>query len=69
MTTDYLDVLPQALAAKYLGINENTLRCWRREGFGPVYFRAGAKVIRYRKVDLDKWINERLTEPASKVAQ
>ncbi len=65
MTTDYSDVLPQAQASKYLGIAENTLRGWRREGIGPTYFRAGEKLIRYRRVDLDQWIAARLTEPTA----
>jgi len=47
-------------AGKYVGISEASLRLWRSEGRGPRYFRAGAKLIRYRKSDLDAWINSRL---------
>jgi predicted DNA-binding transcriptional regulator AlpA len=69
MTTDYSDVLSQAQASRYLGVNEGTLRGWRREGFGPKYYRAGTKLVRYRRVDLDQWINDRLTEPTAQAAK
>jgi predicted DNA-binding transcriptional regulator AlpA len=51
-------------AAHYLGISEAALRLWRSRGEGPRHFRAGEKLIRYRKADLDGWIESRLSEPA-----
>jgi excisionase family DNA binding protein len=50
-------------AASYLGISEAALRLWRSEGRGPRFFRAGEKLIRYRRADLDSWIEARLSEP------
>lgn len=50
-------------AAKYVGISEGALRLWRAEGKGPRYFRAGEKLVRYRRTDLDNWIEERLNQP------
>ena len=50
-------------AARYVGVTQATLRFWRSRGEGPRYFRAG-KLIRYRRVDLDSWIEERLSTPA-----
>lgn len=55
-------------AAKYLGVSHGSLRGWRakdaREGTqtAPVFYLAG-KQVRYRKVDLDNWISERLSRP------
>jgi len=49
-------------AARYLGISEAALRLWRSRGEGPRYFRAGEKLVRYRLVDLDSWIEARLIE-------
>ena len=49
-------------AARYLGVSSGTMRFWRAEGKGPRYFRAG-KLIRYRGVDLDLWIESRLSAP------
>jgi excisionase family DNA binding protein len=50
-------------AASYLGISEAALRLWRSEGRGPSFFRAGEKLIRYRRADLDLWIEARLRRP------
>lgn len=50
-------------AARYVGISEAALRLWRAEGRGPRHFKAGEKLIRYRKADLDSWIESRLSEP------
>jgi predicted DNA-binding transcriptional regulator AlpA len=50
-------------AAKYLGISEAVLRLWRSENRGPRYFRAGTKLVRYCGVDLDSWIEARLSAP------
>ena len=55
-------------AARYLGISEAALRLWRSRGEGPRYFRAGDKLVRYRRADLDSWIESRLSEPKPNVA-
>jgi predicted DNA-binding transcriptional regulator AlpA len=52
-------------AARYLGISEAALRLWRSRAEGPRYFKAGEKLIRYRRADLDSWIEARLCEPGS----
>jgi excisionase family DNA binding protein len=56
-------------AGKYVGISEAALRLWRAEGRGPRYFRAGEKLVRYRRADLDAWIEARLSNaPAASAA-
>jgi excisionase family DNA binding protein len=50
-------------AARYLGISEAALRLWRSEDKGPRYFKAGEKLVRYRRADLDAWIEARLCAP------
>jgi predicted DNA-binding transcriptional regulator AlpA len=52
-------------AAKYLGVSESVLRLWRAEGRGPRHFKAGVKLVRYRRVDLDSWIEARLSAPVA----
>lgn len=47
-------------ASRYLGISEAALRLWRGAGAGPAYFRAGERLIRYRRADLDAWIERRM---------
>ena len=51
-------------ASAYLGCSESVLRLWRSQNQGPRYFRAG-KLVRYRRADLDAWIEARLCEPES----
>lgn len=44
-------------AAIYLGLSPYTLEKWRTQGIGPRFVRLGAKAIRYRKSDLDAFID------------
>lgn len=69
MSEELESPLKEKQAARYIGVNDTTLRMWRYSGTGPRYFKPGDKLIRYRKVDLDQWINERLTEPTARAAQ
>ncbi len=55
------NALSEREAARYVGVSPSVFRLWRAEGSGPVYFRAGSKLIRYRRVDLDTWIESRLS--------
>jgi predicted DNA-binding transcriptional regulator AlpA len=60
--------LTSGQSSKYIGISDATLRSWRARGIGPRYYKAGEKLVRYRRSDLDAWIEEHLTpaaEPAN----
>ena len=48
----------QALAEE-MHVPLATLRKWRLNGQGPPGFRAGRHVL-YRRVDVERWIEERL---------
>jgi len=61
--TEHQDTFTPKQAARYVGISEAALRLWRSRGEGPRYFKAGEKLVRYRKADLDSWIEARLSEP------
>ncbi len=52
-------------AAKYIGVSAAVLRLWRAGSKGPRYFKAGLKLIRYRRADLDAWIEARLSAPVA----
>lgn len=65
MVIEQPSTLTPKQAAKYVGISEAALRLWRAEGKGPRYFRAGEKLVRYRRADLDAWIEARLSAPAA----
>ena len=49
-------------AARYLGVSAATLRFWRANGGGPRFYHAGDRLIRYRRVDCDAWIEARLSK-------
>lgn len=66
---DQQNALNEREAAKYLGLSASVLRLWRADGTGPVYFRAGSKLIRYLRRDLDRWIEARLSHPTTPTKQ
>ncbi|WJS99025.1 helix-turn-helix transcriptional regulator [Novosphingobium humi] len=44
-------------AAEYLGVSQSLLHKLRLTGGGPVFVRLAGRAIRYRKPDLDAWVN------------
>ena len=51
-------------AAGYIGLKKSTLEAWRVRGGGPVFLKLG-KAVRYRKEDLENFINSRLRTSTS----
>lgn len=53
--------LPELLnsdeASRYIGYRGSTLRQWRYLGQGPKYIRVNGRSIRYRREDLDEWMD------------
>ncbi len=43
-------------AAEALGLSPITLRKWRCLGKGPGYLRLNPRLIRYRRADLEAWL-------------
>lgn len=56
------DWFSQRAAAVYVGVGADTFRKIVREGRGPVSYRTGRKP-RYRKADLDHWLEKRRVNP------
>lgn len=46
-------------AASYLGLGKSTLEKLRLTGLGPVYVKAGPRVVIYDLQDLDAWLATR----------
>jgi predicted DNA-binding transcriptional regulator AlpA len=59
------NALNERRSARYLGVSEGVLRLWRSQGKGPRHFKAGEKLVRYRRADLDSWIEARLSAPVA----
>jgi excisionase family DNA binding protein len=50
--------------ADYLGVPRSTVYQWNYAGTGPRFLRVG-KYSRYRRADVDAWLEERCAEKAS----
>lgn len=53
-------VMDEIDAATFMGISRKTLQTWRSRRMGPPYVRVARKCIRYRKSDLQAYLDERL---------
>lgn len=61
-------LLTPAQLSHNTGIPLGTLAYWRHAGTGPAYLRLGGRVIRYRKSDVDAWMNDSVRTSTSEVA-
>jgi excisionase family DNA binding protein len=59
--TDH-DLLTPDEAADYLRLSVRQLQQWRYIGSGPRYTKAG-RAVRYRRADLDAWLDASVVEP------
>ena len=51
--------------AEYLGVAERTLDQWRYRREGPDFLKPGG-AVRYRRVDVDRWLDGRLVSGDSR---
>jgi excisionase family DNA binding protein len=56
ISTSIVELLKTEEAARYLRVSIDTLKNWRRRNTGPPYKRVGERLVVYRKVDLDAWL-------------
>ncbi len=49
-------------AASYLGVSPSLLEGWRSRQKGPSFYRLSRKIIRYRKSDLDQYLETTATK-------
>lgn len=64
MTTDILNTKE---AASYVRLGKPTLERFRISGGGPRYCKLGG-AVRYRRADLDAWLESRLVQSTSEGA-
>lgn len=55
------DLLTPDDVSRVLGVPLKTLAHWRTQRTGPLFLRVGV-TVRYRRVDLETWIEERLDD-------
>ena len=66
-----MELLNEEQAAKVLNVAQRTLQAWRFQGKGPAFVRISSRCIRYRRPDLEAWIDSHLTggKPTANPAQ
>ena len=55
-------------AADYVGHSVRALQNWRVRGGGPKFAKISARSIRYRRCDLDQWVESKLVRSTSEAA-
>ena len=60
-------LMDQREAAKLLRLSERTLERLRVQGGGPLFVKCG-RSVRYREVDLERWIAQRVVSSTSEEA-
>jgi len=55
--------LDTVAVADLIGVSPLTLRQWRHRGAGPRWYRAGNKLVRYRRASVDEWLAAREMAP------
>ena len=53
--------------ADLLNVRRTTLEAWRSRGGGPKFMKLG-RVVRYRRKDVDQWLEENTHTSTSEVA-
>lgn len=60
------DLLNEREAAKLLSISPATMNRWRCERVGPDFLRVSRRAIRYRRCDLERWLEARVVSMGSR---
>ena len=62
------DILTEKQLAQSKQISVSLVRKWRRNGEGPPFLRVGAKLIRYRRADVEAWLTGQRRDPSAKAS-
>lgn len=57
-----MEMMTEKQLSKVLGISRQTLRVWRSNGDGPVYFKFG-RAIRYHVDEVQRYLRQVASEP------
>lgn len=57
-TNDTREVMRPEAAAGYIDCAKRTLDDWRVTGGGPKYIKLSHRMVRYRRADLDAWLEQ-----------
>lgn len=66
MNNDNL-LLTESEVADFIGKSVQSLRLWRRQGHGPVFYKIG-RTPKYRREDLAAWMAANRVQPGGSIA-
>ena len=58
-------LLTRKQAAEYLNCSQRFLEMRAIRGGGPIYIKCSARCVRYRLIDLDQWVQDRVRSSTS----
>lgn len=61
-------LIDERQAAAFLCYSVRALQNWRVRGGGPIFVKVSARSIRYRRRDLNEWVESRLVANTSEAA-
>lgn len=61
------DLLNEYQVAVLLGFQASAIRSWRVKGTGPMFVKISGRGVRYRKQDIDSWVEAKLRSSTSDV--
>lgn len=59
-----MELLTTDAAAQYIGVRRKTLEWWRLTGAGPQFIKM-SRLVRYRRSDIDAWVESRIRQSTS----
>ena len=63
--TFWNELIDESAAAAFIDLARGTVANYRQSGDGPPFIRISARCIRYRRLDLKAWADERLVTSTS----
>ena len=61
----WYELIPEKPAAAFLNLTARTLQGYRYKGGGPRFVRISGRCVKYRRIDLRGWTEERLRSSTS----
>jgi hypothetical protein len=55
---DFDESVTRKVAARYVGVESETLATWASQGIGPPYFKYSRRCVRYSRKSLEAWRNQ-----------
>jgi hypothetical protein len=66
---NWFELIDEKTAAEFLDLKPRTLQDWRqRSSQGPPFVRISGRCVKYRRIDLRRWSEERLRKSTSDIA-